>query len=155
MNVRLSKNSYFMGLLCCILHFWLIPSDRFLDTTKKFLCLCIGWGQRYNRMDHVNRWLRIVMVLLFGAFWGCTIWNSQNNPDYSSTRAERICHPYGNCSQGTWVAKNETPESWQEMKRYCTDAVDKRYESEWWNASVTRGMEINRCMEQHGFTLEQ
>ncbi len=106
-------------------------------------------------MDGMNDWVRIVVMCMICLLGGCTIWDSQNDPDYSSSRAERICHPYGNCSQGTWVAKTEGAEDWQGMKRYCTEAVDKKYESGWWNDSVTRGMEISRCMELHGFTLKQ
>jgi len=94
--------------------------------------------------------------VLFVFFWlgGCSVWNAYLDPDYESSRADRLCHPYGQCSQGTWVAGVGTAEDSTAAKTQCHDALDQRYGS-WWDNSVARGLEIGRCMEEKGYSLQQ
>jgi len=97
------------------------------------------------------------LFLLVVFFWlgGCSIWNSYLQPDYGPTRADRVCHPYGDCSQGTWVAIDGAPKDSIEAKVLCHEEVGQRYGNGWWNDSVTRGLAIGTCMEKKGFTLQQ
>lgn len=94
------------------------------------------------------------VIMLLMTFWlgGCSIWNAYLDPDYKSTRADRLCHPYGECSQGTWVTG--TGKDATVAKVQCQEAVD-RSGNGWWADSVARGLEIGRCMEKQGFTLQQ
>lgn len=94
---------------------------------------------------------------MLGLMWfllgGCGIWESYSHPDYDSSRAERICHPYGDCSQGEWV-----PDDWAEIdsteaRLQCVKQVDGRYGNGWFEHSVSHGLEIGECMEKKGFLL--
>ena len=95
--------------------------------------------------------------ILFVFFWlgGCSIWNSYLDPDYGITRADRLCHPYGDCSQGTWVAGDGMAQDSTVAKVQCQDAVDQSYGNGWWADSVSRGLEIGTCMKKKGFSLQQ
>ena len=98
----------------------------------------------------------VLMLLVFFSLGGCSIWNEYLEPDYESSRAERLCHPYGQCSQGTWVAiDGMTKEEATPTKIQCDEQVDQRYGNGWWADSVARGLEIKRCMEKQGYTLQQ
>jgi len=90
-------------------------------------------------------------------FWlgGCSIWNGYLYPDYESSRADRLCHPYGQCSQGMWVADDGMVQDSTLAKVQCQEAVDQRSGNGWWDDSVARGLEIGRCMEEKGYTLRQ
>ena len=94
-----------------------------------------------------------LFVLFF--LGGCSLWNGYLDPDYESSRADRLCHPYGECSQGNWVADDGTAKDVPVAKQECQEAVDQRYGNGWWADSVTRGLEIGRCMEKKGYTLQQ
>ena len=89
---------------------------------------------------------------------GCGIWESNLHPDYRSTRADYICHPYGDCSSGKWVPmgswKTEQPEA-SASHALCAQEIDRGHDNMWWKESVTRGLEIGECMEQLGFRLQQ
>ena len=115
--------------------------------------------KRILKMQSNNPW-KIVegkwLFLLVAFFWlgGCNFWNSYLHPDYGPTRADRLCHPYGDCSQGTWVAVNGSDKDLTEAKTQCHED-DRRYGNEWWNDSVARGLEIRSCMEKNGYILQQ
>jgi hypothetical protein len=100
-----------------------------------------------------GKWLFLLLVF----FWlgGCSLWNSYLHPDYESTRADRLCHPYGDCSQGTWVAVNGSTKDLTEAKTQCHDEVDQRTGNGWWEDSVSRGLEIGTCLEKKGYRLQQ
>ncbi len=68
----------------------------------------IGWKMVQKK------WALLLVVF----FWlgGCSIWNSYLHPDYESTRADRLCHPYGECTQGTWVAVDGSTKDVREAK---------------------------------------
>lgn len=95
--------------------------------------------------------------ILFVFFWlgGCSIWNGYLDSDYESSRADRLCHPFGQCSQGIWVAGDGTVQDSTLAKVQCQEVVDQRYRNEWWADSVARGLEIGSCMEKKGYTLQQ
>ena len=60
-------------------------------------------------LGNSRRVVDVKYVFLFFVFFflcGCSIWDSYLDPDYDTSRANRLCHPYGDCSQGTWVAVN-------------------------------------------------
>ncbi len=97
------------------------------------------------------------LFLLVVFFWlgGCSLWNSYLHPDFGSTRAERLCHPYGDCSQGTWVAIDGSVIDSTEAKTQCGGAVNRHHGNGWWEDSVARGLAIETCMEKKGFTLQQ
>lgn len=107
----------------------------------------------HNRWEVVqSKW--VLLFLVFFGLSGCGIWNSYLDPDYQSTRADRLCHPYGECSQGTWVAVNESAYDVREAKTQCRDEVDQRHGNGWWKDSVAKGLEIGTCMEKKGFKLQ-
>ena len=101
---------------------------------------------------------RLMIVIMVGFVGGCGFWESIGHPDYGFSRADRVCHPYGGCSQGRWVpiesaqADHLDPEfSYQT----CTKQVDRGRDDGWWRGSVTRGLEIGECMKVSGFLLKQ
>jgi len=97
------------------------------------------------------------VLIYFVFFWlgGCSLWNGYVDPNYGSSRADRLCHPYGQCSQGSWVAIDGTARDTLAVQAECEKGVDQRYGNGWWEDSVARGLEIGRCMEQQGFMLRQ
>jgi hypothetical protein len=86
---------------------------------------------------------------------GCSIWESYPHPDYDSTRADRICHPYGDCSQGEWVSKDGAGTDSAEARLQCVAQVTESHGNGWWENSVTHGLEIGECMEKKGYVLRQ
>lgn len=86
---------------------------------------------------------------------GCSIWDSYPHPDYDSSRADRVCHPYGDCLQGEWVAKAGSGEDSAEARVRCLKQVAGSHGNGWWEHSVTRGLEIKECMEKEGYVLKQ
>jgi hypothetical protein len=97
----------------------------------------------------------VFCIFVFFCLSGCGIWNGYVDPDYESSRADRLCHPYGQCTQGTWVANDGTANDPLITKTECEKAVDQRYGNGWWGDSVARGLEIGNCMEKHRLTLQQ
>ena len=97
------------------------------------------------------------LILLLVFFWlgGCGFWNSYLHPDYGPTRAERVCHPYGDCSQGIWVAMDGSEEDTIQAKAECHGEVHQHHGYGWWEDSVSRGLKIGDCMEKKGFILQQ
>lgn len=91
-------------------------------------------------------------VFLLG---GCSIWESYFHPDYGSTRADRICHPYGDCVQGEWVSNDGAGTDPAETQLQCVVEVAESHGNGWLKNSVTHGLEIGECMEQRGYTLKQ
>jgi len=110
--------------------------------------------QTKNRGNILQR-KSVFILLMFFWLGGCSIWNGYLEPDYESSRADRVCHPYGQCSQGIWVASDGTAQDSTVVKIQCQEAVDEHYGNEWWVSSVARGLEIGNCMEEKGYTLRQ
>ena len=71
------------------------------------------------------------MIFAFFVLGGCGIWNGYLDSDYGSSRADRLCHPYGQCAQGTWVAIDPMGKDPQVAKRECEEAVAQRYGDSW------------------------
>ena len=114
----------------------------------------IGSQQPMNLGD-IMQGKYLLTLTLFFLLGGCGIWNGYLDPDYGSSRADRLCHPYGECSQGTWVAIDEIDQDSTIAKLECREVVDQRYGNEWWADSVARGLEIGKCMEKKGYRLKQ
>ncbi|MDR4462610.1 MAG: hypothetical protein MRJ67_19150 [Nitrospirales bacterium] len=91
-------------------------------------------------------------ALLLG---GCNLWESYYHPDHGSSRADRLCHPYGDCVQGKWVSANGAGKDPMETHSACVALVAAEQGNDWTRNSVTQGLEISECMEQQGFTLKQ
>ena len=97
----------------------------------------------------------VFILLVFFWLGGCSIWNGYLDPDYESSRADRLCHPYGQCSQGSWVAGDGTTQDSAVAKVQCQEAFDQPYGNGWWASSVARGLAIGNCMEEKGYRLRQ
>ncbi len=102
----------------------------------------------------VQRTSFLLFLILFG-FSGCSIWNGYLDPNYESDRADRLCHPYGDCSQGIWRAADGSAQGLAAAKAQCVESVDRHYGNGWWSETVARGIEIGTCMESKGYTLQQ
>ena len=96
-----------------------------------------------------------VLALIVMSLNGCSLWEFYLDPDYRSTRAERICHPYGDCTQGTWVAASGVEMEPSDAKSECIQEADESQGNGWWNGSVSRGIQIRECMEKKGYSLTQ
>ena len=102
-------------------------------------------------------WLARVVPILVGIMFlsGCVsdIWERYAFPDYGSSRADRLCHPYGSCSQGRWiqVGKSEIDEIIDYVT--CEDQTLEQYTT-WSLRSVTMGFEVGRCMQEKGYELK-
>ena len=99
--------------------------------------------------------LPVCLLMVF--FWlsGCSLWDGYLDQNYQTSRAERVCHPYGECSQGVWVSNGRLSQDETLAMTECQKEVDQRDGNGWWADSVTRGLEIGTCMEHKGFTLQQ
>ncbi len=106
----------------------------------------------YQQLFQRKKALSLLMLILVG---GCSVWNSYLDPNYESSRAERLCHPYGECSQGTWIATDGQERSSTLAKTECQELVDKNNKNDWWTDSVSRGLAISHCMEKKGYKLQQ
>ncbi len=95
------------------------------------------------------------ILLVFLGLAGCSVWNGYVDPDYGSSRADQLCHPYAQCSQGNWVASDGMGKVSTVAKKECQNEVDQRFGNGWWSDSVSRGIEIGRCMEKKGYRLQQ
>ncbi|MDH5562247.1 MAG: hypothetical protein OEY91_01300 [Nitrospirota bacterium] len=103
-----------------------------------------------GRVTFYTRALFLVVCL---GLCGCSIWDSYVEPDYHSSRADRLCHPYGNCSQGEWVAVDGTAIDSGEAHTQCIEMADQRQGNGWWADSISRGLDVGGCMESKGFRL--
>lgn len=86
---------------------------------------------------------------------GCVsgIWDKYAYPDYGSSRAERLCHPYGSCDQGGWiqVGKSEIDAIIDYVT--CEDQTLDQYKT-WALQTVSMGFEVGRCMQDKGYELK-
>ncbi len=109
--------------------------------------------QGFCQITDRGQWILCFLCTAF--LTGCGIWDSYLHPDYQSTRAERLCHPYGNCSQGAWIANEGIDPDVQEAKIQCQEEVDRLHGNGWWLDSVSKGLEVGDCMEKKGYVLRQ
>jgi len=96
-------------------------------------------------------------MIALGVFLsGCItdIWDRYEHPDYGPTRAEQMCHPYGECTQGRWVG-GEGQETDPREAYYLCDEKYGRQQNTWLEGTVTQGLEVGRCMRDMGYTLAQ
>lgn len=106
----------------------------------------------------MNRKRRVVNIslLMVLALPGCGLdfWERHATPQsqYGRERAELLCHPFNDCTQGTWVADENISGDPNEAYVQCTEEK-LRYENGWSKDTVSMGLEINRCMEGKGYRL--
>ncbi|WP_447971119.1 hypothetical protein [Nitrospira sp. M1] len=79
-------------------------------------------------------------------------WESYAAPQHGRDRAERICHPYTQCSQGVWVMHEPGQADVDVVHARCTEEK-LRGENGWSKDTVSLGLEINRCMVDNGYRL--
>ena len=92
-----------------------------------------------------------LLVLCF-MFWGCEVWEQYVRPDYSAARAERLCHPFGDCTQGHWVHVGKSEIDAIVDYEECENDFEHRH-GKWGAQSVAIGLAMEECMESKGFTL--
>ncbi|MGB0909680.1 MAG: hypothetical protein ACPGYT_04910 [Nitrospirales bacterium] len=98
--------------------------------------------------------VKILSLLSLLVVTGCgtDVWGNFAYPQYGQERAELICHPYSDCTQGTWIAKDGALEDSQVAYVRCEEYVLRRNHG-WSNGLVSLGLEINRCMQEKGYRL--
>ena len=94
-----------------------------------------------------------LMLLLMS---GCVgdYWDGYTNPDYGHERAEQICHPYADCSQGVWVATARAEVDSTRAYNGCREEVQE-YHTGWSESTVSMGLEVGRCMRSKGYELKR
>ncbi len=112
-------------------------------------------SQTKNRAIIVQARCFFLIIMVGICLGGCSIWDANLHPNYESSRADRLCHPYGECSQGTWVAVDGASPFVNEAKMACHDVVSQRYGNGEWEESVAKGLEVRRCMQKKGYRLQQ
>jgi len=98
-------------------------------------------------------WLIIIMGALMLSGCITEIWESYAFPDYGSSRADRLCHPYGNCGQGQWVQTGKSKIDAIIDYVTCEDQTLEQYKT-WSLRTVTMGFEVGHCMEGKGYELQ-
>jgi len=96
-------------------------------------------------------------MIFFGVFLaGCItdVWDRYERPDYGLTRADQMCHPYGECVQGTWVGVKGIETDPGPAYQLCTEKYRQQHNT-WIEGTVTQGLEVGRCMRDMGYTLAQ
>ncbi len=85
---------------------------------------------------------------------GCSIdmWENYAHQQYDRDRANRICHPYTHCEQGTWVSTVPTGTHVDAAYVTCKE-LSSRASDEWSQDLVSLGLETNRCMTKKGYRL--
>ncbi len=110
--------------------------------------------QTENR-EKIVQWMCLLLLsLVIILVGGCSLWNANFDPNYKSSRADRLCHPFGECSQGTWVAVDGAEQDPTVVKKQCAKLVAQLYGNGEWEDSVAQGLEIGRCMEKKGYALQ-
>ena len=94
------------------------------------------------------------LVLLLVLLPGCmsTIWHQYEAPNYSPSRADQICHPYGFCSEGKWVPTEFAQEKSTSASIACREEIGQSRDG-WSDSSVSIGLEMGRCMRLKGHEL--
>ena len=97
---------------------------------------------------------RISLVLFLLLPVGCmdTIWEHYKRPNYGPSRAMRICHPYGNCSQGRWVSTAQVKDDVRQAYLACRHQLWQSTNG-WSESSVSVGLEVRHCMRSKGYAL--
>jgi hypothetical protein len=81
-----------------------------------------------------------------------TIWQQYETPNYGPSRADQVCHPYGFCSQGNWVATSLAQGDSTSASMACRDEILEPRDG-WIESSVSVGLEIGRCIRSKGYEL--
>ncbi len=94
------------------------------------------------------------LLLLCVLLPGCMgpIWHQYGAPNYSPARADRVCHPYGFCSQGKWVPTELAQDDSTSASIACQEKIRQPSDG-WSDSSVSIGLEMGRCMRLKGHEL--
>lgn len=85
---------------------------------------------------------------------GCQIWNQYAHPDFSETRAKRICHPLDTCSQGKWWQPGKSDIDQIVDYAGCEERLVQQF-GKWTEHTIALGHEIGACMRTKGYELTQ
>jgi len=104
----------------------------------------------------MHRFIHLWIIALGVFLSGCIteIWDRYENPDYRSTRAEQLCHPYGACVQGTWVGREGIATDPKDAYYVCVEQY-RQPRNTWSEGTVAQGLEVGRCMRAMGYRLAQ
>ena len=97
-------------------------------------------------------WLFLALFLLSGCVED--IWDRYADEDYGPSRANQICHPYADCSQGTWIATAQAEMDSHQAYLVCREQTRQRHD-EWSESTVSMGLEVGRCMRSLGYELRR
>ena len=100
----------------------------------------------------IQEWLILMLILMSGCVGD--YWERYANPDYGNERAERICHPYADCSQGVWVATARAEVDSTRAYRMCQEQSQEHHTG-WSESTVSMGLEVGRCMRSKGYELKR
>ena len=85
---------------------------------------------------------------------GCEVWDQYARPDYSVSRAKKLCHPFGDCTQGHWVHVGKSEIDTIVDVEECENNLEQQY-GKWGSQTVARGLEIEECMKSKGYALNR
>ena len=94
-----------------------------------------------------------LMLLLMSACVG-DFWEGYANPDYGHDRADQMCHPYADCSQGIWVATARAEGDPTRAYNMCREQSQEHHTG-WSESTVSMGLEVGRCMRSKGYELKR
>ncbi|RMH03633.1 MAG: hypothetical protein D6704_12305 [Nitrospirae bacterium] len=114
--------------------------------------------RKYNGPPTVRAiqwWWAGILLLTLLHLAGClsTIWDRYQTSSYNAMRANRRCHPYGECRQGQWVQAGKSERDALIAYAECKEAFLKTH-GHWADETVTMGLEIQRCMRAKGYELK-
>lgn len=93
-----------------------------------------------------------LLIVLGVSGCGTDVWENYATPQYGRERADILCHPYSDCSPGTWVPKAGVSENIKATYERC-EVEALRRNHEWSSELVSLGIDINRCMSEKGYRL--
>lgn len=103
-----------------------------------------------TRVGYLWRMLSVGAIVLACA--SCQMWNDYASPGFDPARADRLCHPYGDCVQGHWAPEASSEGHSELAYRSCEADLAKRH-GPWVQQTVALRLEIQQCMKTHGFRL--
>ena len=72
--------------------------------------------------------------------------------DYTTERGTRLCHPFWDCQQGQWMRVGKSDIDTIVDHALCEGELEVY--GEWFDNSVSQGLEARRCMEIKGYALQ-
>lgn len=107
-------------------------------------------GSRYV-VGRIPLYLVLIGILFLT---GCLLetWEGLVQDEYKSSRADRICHPYGDCEQGEWVRIGKSEIDAFLAYSECEDRFVETH-GQWSEDTIVMGLEVGRCMKSKGYIL--